>query len=575
VEVRSSKGTLIIIDGGSGLRLLGVDLIAKNGSPIAGSILISHTHWDHIQGIPFFQPFFNPRNHWDLYAPCGLESSVHDILSGQMQHHYFPLALDQLRAHIHYHELLEGSFYINDVMVRTQYLNHPCLTLGYRLEADGASIVYFCDHEPYSLSLAKGEPDSAGDNARHRAFLQNADLVIFDSQYTVDEYRSKVGWGHGTMEYAMELCRSCGVKRVAFSHHDPQHDDKTIEENVARIKQKLESLDSTIEAFAAVEGLTLQLSSPTEIAAERPPPQMTAALMPFSHNIIDKHVLLIGSDPASNTFLTSILEDAGIPYAWAKDRATAIKEISNSLPSLILLIDNADGKLEITKMCNEIRSRCDNASIIIVADNNERRAEIPSNSGIGWLIRPFSLIYAKYLIHAWLLRHVCLWQRAPLPPDEDQRLEALKSLQILDTPPEERFDRLTRIASTLFDVPMVLISLIDSDRQWFKSACGLQVMESPRELSFCAHMLTTRQPLLVPDTLQDERFAENPFVLSPPYIRSYAGMPLILPSGKCLGSICLLDVRPRRYDSKQLGLLRDLRDLAVQELQRPTSPPTT
>lgn len=116
---------------------------------LRGHILISHTHWDHIQGIPFFAPLFAPGNEWDIYGPKGPGQSLREILAGQMQYTYSPITLDQCQAKIRYHDLVEGTFDIDDIKVSTHYLNHPALTLGYRLEADGVAVVYACDHEPY------------------------------------------------------------------------------------------------------------------------------------------------------------------------------------------------------------------------------------------------------------------------------------------------------------------------------------------------------------------------------------------------------------------------------------------
>src|SRR5262245_63015578 len=124
---------------------------------LRGHILISHTHWDHIQGIPFFAPLFVPGNQWDIYGPKGLDKSLRETLAGQMQYTYFPVTPDQFGATIHYHDLVEGTFDIDDIKITTHYLNHPALTLGYRLEADGVTIVYCSDHEPHSRSLAGGQ----------------------------------------------------------------------------------------------------------------------------------------------------------------------------------------------------------------------------------------------------------------------------------------------------------------------------------------------------------------------------------------------------------------------------------
>ncbi len=182
-----------------------------SGSPLRGHLLISHTHWDHIQAIPFFAPLFVPGHEWDVYAPRGLVGSLRETLCGQMQSTYFPVALDQLGATIRYHDLIEGEFSIADIQVRAQYLNHPALTLGYRLEADGAIIVYACDHEPYSRHLAAGHGEISDSDRRHAAFLADADLVIHDAQYTADEYASRIGWGHSTAEYAMYVAQLAGA----------------------------------------------------------------------------------------------------------------------------------------------------------------------------------------------------------------------------------------------------------------------------------------------------------------------------------------------------------------------------
>lgn len=155
---------------------------------------------------------------------------------------------------------------------------------------------------------------------------------------------------------------------------------------------------------------------------------------------------------------------------------------------------------------------------------------------------------------------------APIPDDEQARLRALRALGILDTEPEERFDRLTRIARRLFGVQTVLVSLIDEHRQWFKSAQGLDVRELPRDISFCGHAIVSDELLLVEDTLLDARFADNPLVAQAPHVRFYAGQPLHAPSGHRVGTLCLVDPQPRRLDAEERGLLRDLASLVEDKL---------
>lgn len=154
---------------------------------------------------------------------------------------------------------------------------------------------------------------------------------------------------------------------------------------------------------------------------------------------------------------------------------------------------------------------------------------------------------------------------APPARHEDSRLATLRSLGILDTPPEERFDRITRVASALFDVPVALVSLVDANRQWFKSCVGLELPETPRAVSFCAHAILGHETLVIPDTLEDPRVADNPFVTGEPRVRFYAGRPLRT-DGEALGTLCLIDYRPRTLDERELGLLDDLAAWAEQEL---------
>lgn len=155
---------------------------------------------------------------------------------------------------------------------------------------------------------------------------------------------------------------------------------------------------------------------------------------------------------------------------------------------------------------------------------------------------------------------------APIPSDDEARLQALRELLVLDTPPEERFDRVVRFAAEEFEVPIALISLLDRDRQWFKSSLGLNVCETARDISFCGHAILSPEPLVVEDALQDERFFDNPFVTDDPHIRFYAGSPLILPSGHSVGTLCLIDDKPRKLDRMDLAILNSLRDLVVGEL---------
>jgi diguanylate cyclase (GGDEF)-like protein len=156
---------------------------------------------------------------------------------------------------------------------------------------------------------------------------------------------------------------------------------------------------------------------------------------------------------------------------------------------------------------------------------------------------------------------------APVPENETDRLQALHALSLLDTPAEDRFDRITRLAQKMFHVPIALVSLIDTDRQWFKSCQGLTARQTSREISFCGHAILNNTPFIIPDTLKDARFADNPLVTGEPKIRFYAGYPVKGPEGHCVGTLCLIDQQPRPFDMDQVVSLLDLASLVEQELR--------
>ncbi len=152
------------------------------------------------------------------------------------------------------------------------------------------------------------------------------------------------------------------------------------------------------------------------------------------------------------------------------------------------------------------------------------------------------------------------------PDNEQERLALLHQLLLLDTPPEERLDKIVAFASSEFNVPICLVSLVDSKRQWFKARTGIDACETPRDISFCAHALHSDRILMVPDALLDPRFHDNPLVAGPPHIRFYAGAPLACRDGLVIGTLCLIDTVPRTLDAVELAILASLRDLTVLEL---------
>ncbi|MYM27653.1 GAF domain-containing protein [Duganella sp. CY15W] len=162
---------------------------------------------------------------------------------------------------------------------------------------------------------------------------------------------------------------------------------------------------------------------------------------------------------------------------------------------------------------------------------------------------------------------------APIPSYDSERLAALRAMLILDTPPEKRFDKVVQFAAQEFDVPIALISLIDANRQWFKARVGLDVCETGRDVSFCGHAILQPDIFVIPDARADARFADNPIVTGAPYVIFYAGAPLPMPSGYVIGTLCLIDHKPRTLDTTELAIFSSLRDLLVEELSNPAEAP--
>jgi CheY-like chemotaxis protein len=481
-----------------------------------------------------------------------------------MQYTYFPVTPDQFGATIHYHDLVEGTFDIDDIKITTHYLNHPALTLGYRLEADGATIVYCSDHEPHSRSLAGGHGDIVGQDLQHAEFINGADLLIHDAQYTAAEYPSKIGWGHSSAEYAVKLAQRAQVKRLALTHHDPLREDDAVDRVLAGIRNGLQAAGSSLQVSAAVEGEIVEIQPSRSKPCERSVAQFSAAA-PIEPALAERSVLLGVADPSMAAVLSEATRAEGIRFNFFSTIDEARKLISKDRPSLVIL-EHDKARVDGMANCRAIRQIKDHETpVVMVAAQEDSGAE--AAAGVSdWLIKPFTCNYARTKIRAWVLRTECRWIRATIPDDEERRIASLRELKILDTEPEERFDRITRLAAALFNVPMAVISLVDEDRQWFKSCLGLNAKETPRDAAFCAHVVYSREPMIVPDAFQDVRFADNPVVTNEPRIRFYAGYPLVLDDGSCIGTLCLLDTRPRTLEGPDLERLHDLADIALREI---------
>jgi len=567
VEVRTASGVLILLDCGTGAHALGQALLAEPHGPRRGHVFISHTHWDHIQGLPFLGPLFDAQFEWDIYGPRGLGPSIRETLAGQMQYTYFPITIEQFAAKVRYHDLVEGSLAIDDVRITAHYMNHPALTLGYRIEADGATLVYATDHEPHSSALARGErPPNSPDEHHYADFIAAADLLIHDAQFTLDDYDRHLGWGHSPAEFAVDLAVAGGVRRLALFHHDPQRDDAGVDRVVDRARQR--AAGSGIDVFGAAEGMVIDLEA---AAPAGDLPAANAAVAPAGLARTIDRVVLIAADPEPARVLAAAVRADGSRALVVPDADALLRLVSQEDPSLVILQSDFGGRhaIELSRTLHAIDRPHDTLPVVVIVASRQEDIDTEAGARAGvtdWLLWPFKESYARTRMHCWVLRKACRWAPAPVLHDEAQRLHALHELQVLDTATEERFDRYTRIAADLFDVPIALVSLVDRDRQWFKSRHGLEATQTPRDMAFCAHAIIERSVLQVPDALLDARFADNPLVTGPPRVRFYAGAPLSTADGSLVGTLCLIDQRARHLDARQLGLLRDLADLVEVEL---------
>jgi ribonuclease BN (tRNA processing enzyme) len=567
VEAISDSGTTLLIDAGTGAHALGKALMEQRRAA-RGHILISHTHWDHIQGLPFFAPLFVPDAEWHIYGPRGIGRTLQDVLAAQMDYAYFPVALNAFAAKLHYHEVVEGGFSVEDVRITTQYLNHPALTVGYRLEADGASMVYASDHEPHNRRAGEGHLEAGeSDDAAHVEFIRDADLVIHDAQYTAAEYPAKIGWGHSTIEYAVDVALAGNVKKLALYHHDPNRGDDAVDQLISTARERVAAAGDELSVIGAAEGSSIELRRAANAA--KTTPFLPSSLVKPASSVCEELVFIAGVPANDRAILTAAAKADGIPSVSEVGIEQLKEAVQGGRPSLIFLGDALPNPVS---LCAEIRGLpgedAKETPIIIVANQSQVPLDKSEPAGVtDWLTRPYSLQYARSRMRAWLMRSMLRWRKAALPPDEEERLAAVYRLGLLDTDAEERFDRHARIAAAAFGAPIALVTLIDRERQWYKAHYGFDFSETSRDMGFCSHAILQNDPLVVNDALRDDRFADNPVVIGDPHVRFYAGIPLHAADGARVGAFCIVDSKPRSLSAAQLRLLKDIARLIEEELE--------
>jgi phosphoribosyl 1,2-cyclic phosphodiesterase len=282
VEVRpqdDDRGPRIIIDAGTGIRKLGKDLMAGEFGEGRGAahLLVSHTHWDHIQGLPFFAPMYQKGNQLHVYARHRDDTHLRAVFASQSDSPYFAVPFDQVQADVAFRELVEGArFEIGPVQVSCTRLNHPWIAMAYRLDCDGSSVAYVTDTAPFRDMLIEqeyirqppspGEPLKPEDAAKLEAMRQGvlrlcegADLVIYDTQFTPEEYAQKPHWGHSCPDDAIEIAAAAGAKTLALFHHAPERSDEGIDKILASCRANPQARGLSV--IAASESLEVTLGA--------------------------------------------------------------------------------------------------------------------------------------------------------------------------------------------------------------------------------------------------------------------------------------------------------------------------
>ncbi len=250
VEMRvEGRKEIVIIDAGSGIRELGNSLLKHDlpNGPLELALYLSHTHWDHIMGFPYFVPIYIPGTKLNVYGPVSFEDDpLKDVVGGQMKYRYFPISVGELASDIEYKRIREepARDLGGGLLLTTKFTNHPITALGYRFEHNGKVFCTCYDHEPYrnlfitdpdhpeydEAMAIEGEAVAEEQNQAVEDFFRGADLLVHDSQYTEEEYKTKINWGHSTFEHAVKAANRAGVKKLALFHHDPDRTDAQIDE---------------------------------------------------------------------------------------------------------------------------------------------------------------------------------------------------------------------------------------------------------------------------------------------------------------------------------------------------------
>ncbi len=256
IELVSGEPERIVFDAGTGLRVLGDSLDLSKKQNI--HILISHPHWDHINGFPFFTPIYIPGNRITVYGPSTFELTMEEVINGQMKYSYFPVRTAELSADLSFREVGAGEFSVGNFHVKAHQLNHPVTCMGYRVSYNGKQFAYLGDNERYYNVYNDDDPEvtqvTAEMNERLVEFVKGVDTLVSDSQYTPAEYPSHQGWGHSTTHDVVNLAIRAEVKKLFFFHHDPLRTDEELDFLVKHYNERVRARGYGLVIDAAREG---------------------------------------------------------------------------------------------------------------------------------------------------------------------------------------------------------------------------------------------------------------------------------------------------------------------------------
>ncbi len=248
VEIRAGTRR-IVFDAGSGLRALGASVLATD-PPDRIPVFLTHFHWDHIQGFPFFTPLYVPGIHLDIYGPKQGDVDIERLFSGQMGPIYFPVPFKAVEAEVAFHHVNEAGWEEDGVKVSALRVRHPAHTVSYRIEAAGKVICYVPDNE----IQAEHYPLREDWRSRFLAFIEGADVLLHDSMFTDEEYTERVGWGHSTFRDSVDIALEAGVKELLFFHHDPDRSDAELNRFLAHFRSQMREDGCELRVNAAFEG---------------------------------------------------------------------------------------------------------------------------------------------------------------------------------------------------------------------------------------------------------------------------------------------------------------------------------